>query len=99
MKRYAMVIGLRAEKINEYKQLRAAVWPDVLKMIKQCHIQNYSIYPCRIDALNAAELRDQVKVIVCAAPLNQSFADEIMADGLSESARGAAALARRMVRA
>jgi L-rhamnose mutarotase len=44
MKRYGMVIGLRAEKIDEYKKLHAAVWPDVLRMIKQCHIQNYSIY-------------------------------------------------------
>ncbi|MGC8990701.1 MAG: L-rhamnose mutarotase [Verrucomicrobiia bacterium] len=49
MKRYGMVIGLRAEKVNEYKQLHAAVWPDVLKMIKQCHIQNYSIYLKQLD--------------------------------------------------
>ena len=44
MKRYGSVIGLRAEKLEEYKKLHAAVWPDVLKMIKQCHIRNYSIY-------------------------------------------------------
>ena len=44
MKRYGMVIGVRAEKLEEYKKLHAAVWPDVLKMIRQCHIQNYSIY-------------------------------------------------------
>ena len=44
MKRYGMVIGLRPEKLEEYKKLHAAVWPDVLKMIRQCHIQNYSIY-------------------------------------------------------
>ena len=44
MKRYGMVIGVRAEKIEEYKKLHVAVWPDVLKMIKQCQIQNYSIY-------------------------------------------------------
>jgi len=49
MKRYGMVIGVRAEKINEYKQLHAAVWPDVLKMIKQCNISNYSIYLRRMD--------------------------------------------------
>ena len=34
MKRYGMVIGLGAEKIEEYKKLHAAVWPDVLKMIR-----------------------------------------------------------------
>jgi len=38
MKRYGMVIGLRPERIAEYKKLHAAVWPDVLKMIKECHI-------------------------------------------------------------
>jgi L-rhamnose mutarotase len=44
MKRYGMVIGVREEKLAEYKKLHAAVWPDVLKMIKACHIRNYSIY-------------------------------------------------------
>ncbi len=39
-----MVIGLRPEKMAEYKKLHAAVWPEVLKMIRQCHIRNYSIY-------------------------------------------------------
>ena len=44
MKRYGSVIGVRAEKLEEYKRLHAAVWPDVLKMIKDCHVRNYSIY-------------------------------------------------------
>ncbi|MCX6997514.1 MAG: L-rhamnose mutarotase [Kiritimatiellaeota bacterium] len=44
MKRYGSVIGVRAEKLEEYKRLHAAVWPDVLKMIKACHLRNYSIY-------------------------------------------------------
>ena len=44
MKRYGWVIGLREEKIDEYKKLHAAVWPEVLGMIKQCNINNYSIY-------------------------------------------------------
>ncbi len=35
---------LRPEKLDEYVRLHAAVWPDVLKMIKKCHIRNYSIY-------------------------------------------------------
>lgn len=38
------MIGLREEKLEEYKRLHAAAWPGVLKMIKACHIQNYSIY-------------------------------------------------------
>jgi L-rhamnose mutarotase len=44
MQRYGSVIGLKSEKIEEYKRLHADVWPDVLKMIKQCNIRNYSIY-------------------------------------------------------
>ena len=44
MKRYGSVIGIRPEKLEEYKKLHAAVWPDVLKMIKECNISNYSIY-------------------------------------------------------
>ncbi len=49
MKRYGMVIRLRPEKIEEYKKLHAAAWPDVLKMVTQCHIQNYSIYLRQLD--------------------------------------------------
>ena len=44
MQRYGMVIGLRAEKLPEYKKLHNAVWPAVLKMIRRCHLRNYSIY-------------------------------------------------------
>src|SRR5438477_3914464 len=49
VQRYGSVIGLRAEKIEEYKKLHAAVWPDVLRVIKECHIQNYSIYLRKLD--------------------------------------------------
>ena len=44
-----MVIGLRAEKLDEYIKLHASVWPDVLKMIAQCNIRNYSIYLRQLD--------------------------------------------------
>ena len=44
MKRYGQVIGVNPEKLEEYKKLHAAAWPSVLKMIKECNIQNYSIY-------------------------------------------------------
>lgn len=44
MNRYGMVIGLSGDKIEEYKKLHAAVWPDVLEMICKCGIRNYSIY-------------------------------------------------------
>ena len=44
MKRYGMVIKVRPEKLEEYRALHAAVWPEVLKMIRECNIQNYSIF-------------------------------------------------------
>ena len=44
MKRYGSVIGVKPEKLEEYKKLHAAVWPDVLTMIKECNIRNYSIF-------------------------------------------------------
>jgi L-rhamnose mutarotase len=44
MSRYGWVIGLHPERLDEYKRLHAAVWPGVLRMIKQCRIQNYSIF-------------------------------------------------------
>jgi len=44
MKRYGSIIGLKADQIDEYKRLHAAVWPAVLDMIAKCHIRNYSIY-------------------------------------------------------
>jgi L-rhamnose mutarotase len=39
-----MVIKLPPEHYEKYKELHANVWPDVLKMIQACHIENYSIY-------------------------------------------------------
>ena len=44
MKRYGMVIGLKPEGEKEYRDYHAAVWPEVLDMIRQCNIRNYSIY-------------------------------------------------------
>lgn len=44
VKRYGSVIGIKPEKLAEYKVLHANAWPEVLKMITQCNIQNYSIY-------------------------------------------------------
>lgn len=44
MKRYGMVIKVKAQKFEAYKKYHAGVWPEVLDMIKKCNIQNYSIY-------------------------------------------------------
>jgi L-rhamnose mutarotase len=44
VKRYGSIIGLRPEKIDEYKRLHAAAWPEVLAMIEACNMRNYSIF-------------------------------------------------------
>ena len=39
-----MMIGLRPEKVSEYKALHAAVWPEVLAWIAASNIRNYTIF-------------------------------------------------------
>ncbi len=50
-----------------------------------------------IDALKSAGLRDNVKVMVGGAPITQTYADEIGADGYSTDASSAARLAKQLV--
>lgn len=38
------VIKAKPEKIDYYKELHAAPWPEINAMIKKCNIRNYSIY-------------------------------------------------------
>ena len=42
-KRFCQRAFLKKEKIEEYRALHAAVWPDVLATIKACNLKNYSI--------------------------------------------------------
>ena len=49
-----------------------------------------------IDALKKASLRERVKVMVGGAPVTREYANSIGADGYSESATGAVALARQL---
>ncbi len=44
MKRYGQVIKVNPEKVEVYKEYHRNVWPEVLKTIQECNIQNYSIY-------------------------------------------------------
>ncbi|MEP6464696.1 MAG: L-rhamnose mutarotase [Parafilimonas sp.] len=50
VERYGMVTGLKPEKIAYYKELHVNAWAGVLKKIKECNIQNYSIYLKEIDS-------------------------------------------------
>jgi len=52
-----------------------------------------------IEALQEAGLRDQVKVIVGGAPIDQAFADTIGADGYGKDAVEAVQLARDLIAA
>ncbi|MBV7327191.1 L-rhamnose mutarotase [Chloroflexi bacterium TSY] len=44
MKRFGQVIKVKPEKLEEYTEAHAAVWPEVLEMITKCNIKNYSIF-------------------------------------------------------
>ncbi|MDP2118854.1 MAG: L-rhamnose mutarotase [Hoeflea sp.] len=44
MQRMGMVIGVKPDRIAEYRRLHAAVWPEILAMISTCNIRNYSIF-------------------------------------------------------
>ena len=44
MKRFGQIIGVKPEHFERYKAYHAAVWPDILGMITDCNICNYSIF-------------------------------------------------------
>jgi L-rhamnose mutarotase len=47
--RHAWVTGLKPEKAHYYRQLHASPWPSVNRMLKQCHIHNFSIHEREIE--------------------------------------------------
>ncbi len=44
MTRYGMVLRVRPGREQEYIDYHGAVWPEVLELIRDCQIRNYSIY-------------------------------------------------------
>jgi L-rhamnose mutarotase len=44
MVRHGQVIGVKPEKLEEYKRYHANVWPEIAQKIKECNIQNYTIF-------------------------------------------------------
>jgi L-rhamnose mutarotase len=44
VKRYGQVIGVKTERLKEYKAYHAEVWSEVLATITACNIRNYSIF-------------------------------------------------------
>ena len=49
-----------------------------------------------VESLKEAGIRDKTKVIIGGAPITQQYCDQIGADGYSDNANGAVALARRL---
>jgi L-rhamnose mutarotase len=47
--RFVWVTGLKPEKAKYYRELHAHPWPGVIKMIKKCHIRNFSIHEREIE--------------------------------------------------
>jgi corrinoid protein of di/trimethylamine methyltransferase len=50
-----------------------------------------------VQALESAGIREKTKVMIGGAPITQQYAEEIGADGYSDNASGAVALARKLV--
>lgn len=44
MQRFATIIRIRPEKIEEYRRLHAEAWPEVLAALRRANVRNYSIY-------------------------------------------------------
>lgn len=44
MQRMGMIIGIKPNKIRQYKELHANVWPAVLQQLDASHIRNYTIF-------------------------------------------------------
>lgn len=43
MRRFCQRAWLKEDKVEDYRRLHAAVWPEVLEAIRESHIRNYSI--------------------------------------------------------
>jgi len=48
-RRYVWITGLKPEKAQRYRELHANPWPGVNRLIKESHIQNFSIHQREIE--------------------------------------------------
>jgi len=44
VRRFGQVLGLRPEKLAEYKRAHARIWPEIAAAIQEAGIRNYSIF-------------------------------------------------------
>lgn len=47
--RHAWITGLKPEMAARYRDLHAHPWPSVDRMLKECHIENFSIWQREIE--------------------------------------------------
>jgi L-rhamnose mutarotase len=92
MARVAWTGRLRPDKIDEYVAAHAAVWPEMLAMIKAAGVRNYSIhrfedrvfgyYECDDPAATAASMRDAEVTARWNAAMAPLFVPEVQTEGL-----------------
>lgn len=77
MARVAWTARLRPDKIDEYVAAHANVWPEVLAMLKEAGVRNYSIYLFGDRAFGYYECDDAEAAITfqAAADINQRWTD------------------------
>jgi L-rhamnose mutarotase len=49
VKYYSSIVGLNPEKEKQYRELHAAVWPEVVAAIRKANITNFNIYVTEIE--------------------------------------------------
>lgn len=47
--RHAWITGLKPEMAARYRELHASPWPSVNRTLKECHIENFSIWQREIE--------------------------------------------------
>jgi len=56
-RRYAQIVKLKPEHVEEYKKVHAAVWPEVLKQIKDSKMEDCTLpLPCPLLCCSAPHL-------------------------------------------
>ncbi len=62
-RRFGQIVRLKPECVAQYKEVHAAVWPEVLKQIKDCNIQDCKSPPCtgsQLDSVRLTPLADSI---------------------------------------
>ena len=89
------------EKLAFYQKKNQKARARLLEALMEVPVQDYELVTKKLNvtlpvirALEEAGIRDQVKVMIGGAPVSQGFADEIGADGYSDNANTAVAVAK-----